>query len=133
MKRRTATVVYSGIMLFNILGLFTGCNKIQLGEPFECRVGINYLLTPTLSFSVDSINDYRCPEDVVCIWAGDVNLHARIRSGFNETDTLIKLSESPYAIGDYNWNILEVKPLPRTTRKTEQSDYRIKVLIQENP
>lgn len=121
--------VMSGMLL---LLLAAGCEKVQVGEPFTCRVGPRYLVENNVMFSIDSISDYRCPEDVVCIWGGDVDLFFKINLNLSSTDTVIMLyRNNPIEIGNYSWQVLDVKPLPRTTRENRQEDYRIELLIKE--
>lgn len=108
-----------------------GCEKVQVGEPFTCRAGQKYFVESTVMFSIDSISDYRCPEDVICIWGGDVDLFFTINENLMRTDTVIQLyRNNPVEIGNYSWKVLEVSPLPRTDRETRQRDYRIELLIE---
>jgi len=44
----------------------------------------------------------------------------------------LSLSGTPYLFGDYSWSILEVNPLRNHDQTVEQSDYRVKVLIEKN-
>jgi len=132
MKSMTLTRYVPGILLLLSIIIAAGCDKIELGEPFDCKVDTKYILTPTLAFTIDSVSDYRCPKDVICIWGGDVDLFVNIRSNLNSTDTVLKFSGSPYIIGDYRWSILEVNPLRNHDQIIDQSDYRVKVLIQKN-
>lgn len=39
-----------------------------------CKVATKYKINNDLTFSIDSINDYRCPRDLECFWSGDVHL-----------------------------------------------------------
>lgn len=121
------------ILIFITLVILSGCEKIQLGEPYDCRIGTNYLLDNSLVFSIDSIRDYRCPKDVVCIWAGDVDLYFNININLTRTDTIIRLyRNNPIVTGDYTWKVLEVVPWPRASQTIDQKDYRIKLIVQKN-
>ena len=132
MKTRSITKYAPGILLLLAIIAAAGCDKIVPGEPFDCKVDTKYILTPTLSFTIDSINDYRCPKDVVCIWGGDVDIFVSIRQNLTDIDTVFNFSGSPFIIGDYSWSILEVNPLRNHDQTVDQSDYRVKVLIQKN-
>jgi hypothetical protein len=113
-----------------MLIIAAGCEKVQVGEPFTCRVGPRYLVENNVMFSIDSISDYRCPEDVICIWGGDVDLYFKINVNLSSTDTVIMLyRNNPIETGNYSWQVLDVNPLPRTTRETRQEDYRIELII----
>jgi hypothetical protein len=112
--------------------LIAGCEKIQPGEPFSCRIGTNYLLDHAVVFSIDSISDYRCPKDLICIWGGDVDLYFDIKINLVRTDTMIQLyRNNPIDAGNYTWQILDVDPLPGAYQRTDPEDYRIKILIQK--
>lgn len=121
---------FSSLLAATVILLTAGCEKIQVGVPFTCQPGQKYLVESNLMFSIDSISDYRCPEDLVCIWGGDVDLFFTINSNFIRTDTMIQLyRNNPVEIGGFSWKVLEVNPLPRTNRETRQKDYRIELLI----
>jgi hypothetical protein len=120
-------------MLFLALIFVSGCEKIELGEPFTCRVGTKYWLNSTLSFSIDSLRDYRCPRDVICIWGGDVDIYFHIQQNLTEIDTLAGLyRKNPLQTGDYSWKILEVNPWLKINQDTNQSDYRVKLIVTKN-
>ncbi len=112
--------------------VLAGCEKIDLGKEIDIKIGQEYNINWGTSFSVDSINDYRCPSDVICIWGGDVDLFFHINHGFEKTDTLIYLNtrdRNPFTIGNFTWKVLEVNPLPLSGRITDQKDYSVKILI----
>jgi len=132
MKTISIAKYAAGTLLLLSIITAAGCDKIVPGEPFDCKVDTKYILTPTLSFTIDSINDYRCPKDVVCIWGGDVDIFVSIKQNLTDIDTVLNLSGSPFIIGDYIWSILEVNPLRNHDQVVDQSDYRVKVLIQKN-
>ncbi len=132
MKIRSITKYYFKNLLFLSLIIAAGCDKIELGQPFDCKVGTNYLLTPTLTFTIDSVNDYRCPRDVICIWGGDVDLYLNIKLNLTDIDTIVKFSDGPFIFENYSCSILDVAPLRNHDQIVDQSDYRVKVLIQKN-
>ena len=130
MKMIRHSITLTASLTALILLLAAGCEKVQVGDPFTCRVGQKYFVESSLMFSIDSISDYRCPEDVICIWGGDVDLYLTINENFIRTDTVIQLyRNNPVEIGSYLWKVLDVSPLPRTDRETRQRDYRIDMLI----
>jgi len=117
------------VLLILLVVIMTGCDRIQIGEPFTCRTDTKYFLTPGFSFSIDSVGDYRCPKDVVCIWGGDVDLYFKIRQDVSTIDTLLRMSGGPYLFGNYSFSIMEVNPLRNHDEVVDQEDYRIKLLI----
>jgi len=125
--------IQSTILIFTALIMLSGCEKIQLGEPYDCRIGTKYLLDNNLIFSIDSIRDYRCPKDVICIWGGDVDLYFNININLTKIDTLIRLyRNNPIETGDYTWKVLEVDPLLKADQTIDQKDYKIKLIVQKN-
>lgn len=125
--------IQSTILIFTTLIMLSGCEKIQLGEPYDCRIGTKYLLDNNLIFSIDSIRDYRCPKDVICIWGGDVDLYFIININLTKIDTLIRLyRNNPIETGNYTWKVLEVVPLLKADQMIDQKDYKIKLLVKKN-
>lgn len=123
----------SAILIFIILILVSGCEKIKPGEPYDCKIGTKYLLDNDLVFSIDSIRDYRCPIDLVCFWSGDVDLYFDINLNFTKIDTLIRLyNNNPIKTGGYTWRVLEVNPLPKSDQTVDQGDYKIKIIVQKD-
>lgn len=125
---------YRTVWKVTILFLLTaGCEKIEIGEPFTCLTGRTYLVEDGLSFSIDSINDFRCPSNALCFWTGDVSLNFSIRQNSLRTDTLIyMLTSNPFVIDNYTWKILEVAPYPEIGKEIDPDDYRIKLVIFRN-
>jgi len=112
----------------------TGCEKIQIGEYVTLRTGKEYSVSGNLSFTIDSISEYRCPKDVVCIWGGDVDLFLDIRWGTRHTDTLMRLNDhlkNPMQYAGYLWEVLDVTPYPVSDIPTNPEDIRIRMKISE--
>lgn len=125
--------IQSALLAFLVFFIMSGCEKIQIGEPFNCKIGTKYLLENNIVFSIDSISDYRCPKDVICIWGGDVDLFFDININRVPLDTMVRLyRNNPIDIGNYNWKVLEVNPLPNSGQSIDQKNYRVKLLIQKN-
>ncbi|MBN2863841.1 MAG: hypothetical protein JXN62_11800 [Bacteroidales bacterium] len=123
---------FAKVLLLLLIIVTTGCDRIQTGEPFTCSTDTKYFLTPSLSFKIDSVSDYRCPKDVLCIWGGDVDLYFNITENRTEIDTVLRLSGGPYLFGDYSFDILEVNPLRNHDQVVDQEDYRINLLIERD-
>jgi hypothetical protein len=120
--------------LFYILLTMTlfssGCEKIELGKAFDCHMGNHYKVTNDLSFVIDSLNDSRCPENMVCGWPGCVYLFFNINLDNNNIDTI--LYEDPtgggfYQFSEYKFSVLKVKPISIGT--TTSKDITITMLI----
>lgn len=133
MKAATTNIIRHTLLVLLASTMLGACEKIQVGEPFNCKVGTKYLLENHIVFTIDSISDYRCPKDVVCIWAGDVDLYFDININLTRTDTLIRLyRNNPVEIGNYTWQVLDVDPLLNHNQTIDQEDYSIKLLVEKN-
>jgi hypothetical protein len=111
---------------------YIGCEKIETGKSFDSIVSDKSRVDSNLSFSIDSVNDYRCPIDVVCIWAGDVDIHIRFYKTFGHIDTLMNLynpERNPISIGGYSFRVNEVNPAPVSNKVIPQEDFKIKMTI----
>lgn len=99
------------LVLLSSIILVTSCEKIDLGKEISVKIGERHNISRNLSFKIDSINDYRCPSDVTCIWAGDTDLYF----DFGTRKKVINLYNSdtnPYLIDGYTIEILDVLPYP---------------------
>jgi len=117
------------ILFFFLTGfLFYSCERIDIGQDLNVQIGEDYQVKRNLSFRIDSINDYRCPIGVVCIWGGDVDLFFSITEGSHKTDTLIRLDDperNPFEFGNYQWEILYVNPYPDIDKEVKINDITI--------
>jgi hypothetical protein len=112
----------------------SGLEKVVLGSPSDCKIGQLYSLSGGLRFSIDSISDYRCPQDVECFWSGDVDLLFNINLDNLHVDTLMHVitrRNNPFVVSGYSWEVLDVNPLLNSGQKISRKDYNIKILIQK--
>jgi hypothetical protein len=99
------------------------------------KIGKKLRVDFDLSFSIDSVNDYRCPLLYECFWAGDVKIPMTFYKPFNQIDTAIYLnnrSQNPIQIGGYNFKVLSVNPQSQQGEIISQRDYTIELMIQKN-
>jgi hypothetical protein len=112
-----------------------GPEKIDTGIPVYCKVVTNYKINNDLTFSIDSISDYRCPRDLECFWSGDVDLLFNINHYELHIDTLIHAitrRNNPFVLAGYKWEVLEVNPWLSEHQNIISKDYRIKILLQKD-
>jgi hypothetical protein len=115
--------------------ILVSCEKVELGESFESKVGDKFRVNANLSFQIDSVHDYRCPRDLMCIWAGGVDLYIKLHKTFSTIDTLISTADyrkNPIAIAGYTFKVLSVNPYPETNIFTPQQDFIIEMIILKN-
>ena len=104
------------------------CDRIDTGREVMVRIGETHKVSWNLSFTIDSIRDYRCPTDIICIWPGDVDLFF----DFGKTDELVRLIDTNYnptSIEGYTIQIIDIKPYPVSDIIVEQKDYEITLRI----
>jgi hypothetical protein len=98
--------------------------NLKIGEAIKINdeISIKFLEVP---------NDSRCPEDVICVWAGNGEVKLELSTlNYSKTITLNTLL-SPRSI-TFSGLIIELKklfPAPRTDREIKQSDYNIDLII----
>ncbi|MCX6335486.1 MAG: hypothetical protein NT092_14500 [Bacteroidia bacterium] len=113
-----------------ILLCVSGCEEIEIGRPFDCHMGTNYEVTNDLSFTINSLNDSRCPENAVCCWAGEVHIIISVYLSNNVIDTVLYQDPSasyPIRFGGYGFGLLNVVPISTGTRTSK--DITITMLI----
>lgn len=114
------------------------------GQPAVTGVSLDkpFLLAPGESASVAGedltvrfvgvINDSRCPEGAVCIWAGEVSCTLEITSGeIVNTKVLVQpgSAEPPTTdFGDYRITY-DVQPYPQVGKQIAKEDYRLSLTI----
>jgi hypothetical protein len=83
---------------------------------------------------VSVVSDSRCPEDAVCVWAGDVEAEIGIAVGTGPT-TLFRIHLNPVSdsdtvtFGGYAIRLVGVTPSARTDRVIAPEDYRLRFRI----
>jgi hypothetical protein len=120
-------------LLLFIIFCISDCEKIELGETFNCHMGITCRVTDDLLFKINSLNDSRCPENMMCFWAGECYLDFTINLKNTSTDTVLYLNPAghyPYQFDDYNFSVLDVRPISGGT--TSSKYITIKMLITKN-
>lgn len=115
--------------------ILVSCEKVELGESCKGKVGEKFRVNANLSFQIDSVHDYRCPKDLMCIWGGGVDLYVKFHKTFSTIDTLISTSDSrknPITIVGHTFKVLNVNPYPETNIFTPQKDFIIEMIILKN-
>lgn len=129
-RHKIAIPFLLGIILIFII---SACEKEGNQTLQQYEVGKVYKASALLSFSFTSVNDYRCPSNVICIWGGDVDIQLQISDLFGTLETTFTLSNvrnKPLFLKNYYWNIREVFPYPDGTNQSEKKyiemDYSLK-------
>jgi hypothetical protein len=111
-----------------------GCERIELDKSFYSKVGDKFKVDYNLSFSIDSIDDYRCPLLFECIWSGDVRIHCTFYEPGHRTDTAVYLinTHNLISIGGYNFKLLSVNPQSQQGELIPQDEYKMEIIVQRN-
>lgn len=123
------------ICLFMFCMSIAGCEHIETGEAFTVHVGEKSRINANLSFSIDSVNDYRCPLQYNCIWGGDVKVLCSVYKPFSRIDTAIYLNDrtkNPLISGGYSFRLLKVDPQSQTGERIPQKNYELSIIIEKN-
>lgn len=107
--------------------------SVELGESFWLGMGETaHIEGEDLSLTLkDVLNDSRCPPNVHCIWAGEVQLIVASRKGDHQKDLRFKVGP----VGDvaefdeYVFAISSIEPPMPEQGTIEESDYRIELRV----
>lgn len=104
-----------------------------VGEVFTLRQ-IDTAKFEDLTLSISSIEDSRCPRDVVCYWAGEVKVTVEAES-IEDKESFV-LTAPPFtgpdnaSIGKYKLTLLDVAPYPGDVVPTD-TPTTVKLLLEE--
>lgn len=113
--------------------------EIRLEEKFSLKIDQVVTVNP-VNIKVKFLKvteDSRCPSDVVCIWAGQVSVLLNVNNNGNDIgDVKLTLGQNKddtvRDVGGYYLKLIEVKPYPISTKKIEQSEYIITLIISKS-
>jgi hypothetical protein len=108
----------------------SSCEKTKIGKSHEYHMGIHYEVTSNLSFTINSLNDSRCPPGAACGVAGEVHIFITINQLNNLVDTVLyqdPTSSNPIQFGEYGFSLLDVIPI--SIGSTTSKDITIKLNI----
>ena len=124
---------------FLVCLFFMTCNKgpitapdqqlPKLDEPFEVKVGQSVLIiSEQLTFQFESVpDDSRCPEGVMCFWAGNAGVVLR----FSDTRDTLNTYLDPHEIGynAYSIKLLSLSPYPKYPHVIPRDSYVAKLVV----
>jgi hypothetical protein len=107
--------------------------SVELGETFWLGMGDTaHIVGEDLSLIFkDVVNDSRCPPNVQCIWAGEVQLILDVRRKDRGDSLLFKVGPAGDVarFGEYLIAICSVEPPKPEQGIIEESDYRIELRV----
>jgi hypothetical protein len=87
-----------------------------------------------LVIQLENVTDSRCPSDVACIWAGQVNVTLTIQSPTSKgTISLVKSAgqNSTTPFDNYVLQLVDVKPYPKSGQSISLSDYIVTLNVSQ--
>jgi len=117
---------------------FISCDEEPIPDSFSFGVenefkinGDYHSIDNSLNFTITDVNDSRCPSDVVCIWAGKVDVKIKVESPVPGTITLSTYDNPVDTIGNYSFKITDVSPYPISTKTIKLEDYVVLLKIEK--
>jgi len=138
----------SAIILFllvknwdNIFQDDTSMIKCELQDSCVLSVGqTGYIGQEDIKLKLKEITeDSRCPEDVVCIWEGQVTVLINVMQDNQDLGDLsltLRAGHSDIAkenIAGYEFEIKEVTPYPGSWEAKESLDYEVTLVVDKSP
>jgi uncharacterized lipoprotein YajG len=130
------------VLCFACLLVLAGCSgqkntlKTRLGKEVALSIGQQAVITAenvTVVFK-DITQDSRCPSDVVCVQAGQVNvvLDLTINGESSSSELMGRMEVTSQQIGEYIFTF-SVTPEPVSTKQIQKSEYRLHLTVTECP
>ena len=110
----------------------TSSDDPRLGEEFELEFGEQASLENrelSIKFT-ELLEDSRCPEGVVCVWAGNAKVALQINDQETTLNTYLEPKET--TISSFNIALISVSPYPVYTMDFQNEDYVVRLLVTEN-
>jgi hypothetical protein len=125
------------IILLLSMMLFNSCkssNEIELESDkflkIKYKKSINFNDSDIKIELLEVLEDSRCPEDVICFWAGNANVLIKFAdSTFSINSTI---SPKSFKYKDYNIVLVNLSPYPHSKKIINKKDYIVSLDIQEN-
>lgn len=127
-------------LLVFILFAGMGCEETVLEPVFTVgkvsTFRINQLYTSAdgqNTLLIKEISDSRCPEGVVCIWAGEVTAKGEWTENNNKsTFEIHSVTDQQKQPDGYTMKIVDAQPYPKYGTDSKPEDLAISLLIQKN-
>lgn len=130
-------------ILLAILSYGCSNNDHDVIIPYDLKVDENVILEngnclkivdKEYEICLTSINDSRCPSNVVCVWEGDAEVEFNFKS--NSENKIFKLHtndkfQQDTIINNLKIKLLNVFPYPNSNNPIDQIDYSVELSISE--
>lgn len=78
---------------------------------------------------VSVLEDSRCPQDVTCVWAGQVRVQIAIRAGSQPVARHEVVENGNVVVAGYRVTIVGVQPRPLSTGRIQPGEYRVTLTV----
>ena len=95
--------------------------QIEFGESITLEKG-----KLTIKFK-SLVGDSRCPQGVVCVWAGTAEVILEVSK--NKIALNTTLDPRQQVVGDYNIQLRDVIPYPKAGEELKPEDYSVKIVV----
>ena len=128
-------------IVFFFLFAALGCDETTVEQMFpigkESTFRVNQLYSSSdglQSIVIKEISDSRCPEGVVCIWAGEVTIKGEWIENNNKSSFEIHsvLTDQQKQPAGYTIKVIDAKPYPKYGSNQKPEDLILTLLIQKN-
>ena len=103
----------------------------KLDEEIQIKFGESVSLDKgslTIKFK-SLVGDSRCPQGVVCVWAGNAEVILEVSR--NEIALNTALDPREKVVGDYNVQLRDIIPFPKAGEELKPEDYIVKIVVSE--
>ena len=76
------------------------------------------------------VSDSRCPRDVTCVWAGEVQVRLSVRSGNTPALEHEVVAGNSVRVGAYLIGVEKVEPEPVENQKISPREFRVTVRVE---
>ena len=125
-----------GFILLFILLIFNSCREDMPCYRFNFGSETVFLADEPycsedmeITLQLEEINESRCPEGVVCVWAGQVTVSFDLKGAVEGKVQLASVMQPVDTVGNYAFRLVSVDPYPKYKQPLERSDYRITMKV----
>ena len=109
--------------------------QLQLNQAVDLAYG-NVYCNPeyNIRISFDSIQDSRCPMDVICIWEGNGRAKIHLQESGNSSKFWLNTFSNfltDTVINGLHYELMGILPYPHSDKEYQLEDYKVQVLISD--
>lgn len=138
---RLSTALFTHLVVASLIGCGSSTTSSSLPAPSTTEVDLDQQFTlapgqtaripgPGLAIRFDSVaGDSRCPQDVVCVWAGDAAVHLTLTRNGTSRTVVVHSTLEPRNVTDgaVQIELLGVAPNTDSRRPIPPGEYRIRL------